>query len=170
MAPNTVHTLSVQGVRDRAGNVMPDQTAATFTTGTGVDLVTLSTTVISSPANGATNVAVATAPSVTFNEGIDATSVLYAGTSGIVLQVAATSQVVPVAYSFSADRRTVTLTPVSALAAGTQYRLQVWTGRQIWRDTRSRPSCSSCSRLSRDRSVTRARRVDRRPGGGNYRW
>ena len=87
MAPNTVHTLSVQGVRDRAGNVMPDQTAATFTTGTGVDLVTLSSTVISSPANGATNVAVATAPSVTFNEGIDATSVLYAGTSGIVLQV-----------------------------------------------------------------------------------
>ena len=82
---------------------------------------------ISSPANGATNVAVATAPSVTFNEGIDATSVLYAGTS-VVLQVAATSQVVPVAYSFSADRRTVTLTPVSALAAGTQYRLQVSTG------------------------------------------
>ena len=70
----------------------------------------------------------ATAPSVTFNEGIDATSVLYAGTSGIVLQVAATSQVVPVAYSFSADRRTVTLTPVSALAAGTQYRLQVSNG------------------------------------------
>ncbi len=43
MAPNTVHSLSLQGVRDRAGNLMPTQTAATFTTGTGVDLVTLST-------------------------------------------------------------------------------------------------------------------------------
>jgi hypothetical protein len=125
LAPNTVHSLSVQGVRDRAGNVMPDQTAATFTTGTGVDRVTLSITVAVSPVNGATNVAVGTAPSVTFNEAIDATSVLYAGTSGIVLQVAATSQVVPVVYSFSADRRTVTLTPVTTLAAGTQYRLHV---------------------------------------------
>ena len=64
---------------------------------------------------------------MTFSEAIDPTSVVYAGTSGVTLLVAATSQIVPVVYSFSADRRTVTLTPVSPLAAGTQYRIQVST-------------------------------------------
>ena len=67
---------------------------------------------------------VGTAPTVTFSEAIDPTSVIYGGTSGVTLLVAATSQAVPVVYSFSADRRTVTMTPVSPLAAGTQYRIQ----------------------------------------------
>jgi len=127
MAPNTVHTLSVDGVRDRAGNLMPTQVVSTFTTGTGVDLVQPANTVVTSPVNGATNVAVGTAPTVTYSEAVDPTTVFYSGTSGVVLQVAATGQIVPVVYSFSADRRTVTLSPVSALAAGTQYRLQLST-------------------------------------------
>jgi Bacterial Ig-like domain len=127
MAPNTVHTLSIDGVRDRAGNTAPPQAVSTFTTGTGVDLVSPLNTVVASPVNNATNVAVSTAPTVTFSEAIDPTTVVYAGTSSVVLQVAATNVAVPIVYSFSADRRTVTMTPVAPLAAGTQYRIRVST-------------------------------------------
>jgi hypothetical protein len=124
LAPNTAHTISAR-VRDRAGNLMPSAATSTFTTGSGVDLINLSSTVTASPVNNATGVAVGTAPSVTFTEAIDPTSVIYGGNGGVVLLVAATNQPVPITYSFSSDRRTVTMTPVSALAAGTQYRIQV---------------------------------------------
>ena len=127
MAPNTLHTLSLQGIKDRAGNTMASQAAATFTTGAGVDLVNPATTVVVSPASGATNVPVGTAPSVTFSEAIDATTVIYGGVNGVSLQVAATSVNVPVTFSFSADRRTVTMTPLAPLAAGTQYRIRAST-------------------------------------------
>ncbi len=126
MAPNTTHTISIDGVKDRRGNPLTAPVTSTFTTGTGVDLVPLASTVTTSPPGNATGVGVGTAPSVTFSEAVDPTSVLLGGSSGLVLQVAATSQIVPVVYSFSADLRTVTLTPVSQLAAGTQYQLQVW--------------------------------------------
>ncbi len=128
LAPNTAHTISIDGVRDRAGNALSAPVTSTFTTGASVDLISPANTVTTSPSGGASGVAVGTAPAVTFSEAVDPTSVLYAGTSGVVLQVAATSQIVPVVYSFSADRRTVTLTPISQLAAGTQYRIQVSSG------------------------------------------
>ena len=92
LAPNTVHTLFVDGVKDRAGNLMPAQAVSTFTTGTGVDLVSPLNTVVASPTGGATNVPVGTAPTVTFSEAIDPASVIYAGTSGVTLLVAATSR------------------------------------------------------------------------------
>ena len=123
LAPNTVHTISAS-VKDRAGNAMGAPVTSTFTTGAGVDLLNPATTVTTSPAAGAAGVPVGTAPSVTFSEAIDPTSVIYGGTSGVTLLVAATSQPVPIVYSFSADRRTVIMTPVSPLAAGTQYRIQ----------------------------------------------
>jgi hypothetical protein len=106
---------------------MPQQVIATFTTGTGVDLVPPTSTVVAVPANGATNVSTAVAPSVTFSEVIDLTTVLYSATA-VELEVAATSVTVPVTYSLSENRRTVTMVPVSALAAGTQYRIRVSTG------------------------------------------
>ena len=37
LAPDTAHTLFVDGVRDRAGNLMPAQAVSTFTTSAGVD-------------------------------------------------------------------------------------------------------------------------------------
>jgi hypothetical protein len=123
LAPNTVHTISVN-VTDRAGNAMTAPETATFTTGTGVDLLNLATTVTPSPAGGSTGVPVNVAPSITFSDAIDPTTVIDGGTSALVLVVAATGQVVPVTYTFSADRRTVTMTPLSPLAAGTQYRMQ----------------------------------------------
>jgi len=126
LAPNTVHTISTR-VRDRAGNAMTSTDTRTFTTGPSVDLINVATTVTPSPAVGATGVPVSVAPSVTFNEAIDPTTVIYGGNSGVTLLVAATGQAVPVTYSFSFDRRTVTMTPVSPLAAGTQYRIQAST-------------------------------------------
>jgi hypothetical protein len=123
LAPNTVHTISAV-VKDRAGNAMP-QFQSTFTTGTSVDLLNLSATVTPTPASGATGVSVNVAPRVEFNEAIDPSSVIYSGTAAVTLFVNATSQVVPVVYSFSADRRTVTMTPVSPLVASTQYRILV---------------------------------------------
>ncbi len=120
LAPNTVHTISTR-VRDRAGNAMGSTETRTFTTGPSVDLINVATTVTPSPASGATGVPVSVAPSLTFNEAIDPTTVIYGGNSGVTLLVAATGQAVPVTYSFSVDRRTVTMTPVSPLAAGTQY-------------------------------------------------
>jgi methionine-rich copper-binding protein CopC len=127
LAPNTVHTISAN-VRDRAGNAMPAPETATFTTGNGVDLLNLATTVTPSPTAGTTGVSINATPTVTFSDAIDPTSVIYGGTSGVVLVVAATGQIVPVTYSFSADRRTVTMTPVSPLSAGTQYRIQASSG------------------------------------------
>ena len=123
LAPNTAHTISAR-VRDRAGNIMPSAATTTFTTGPSVDLVNIASTVTSSPVGGATGVPVGVTPSVTFSEAIDPTTVIYGGNSGVTLLVAATGQAVPVVYSFSPDRRTVTMTPVSPLAAGTQYRIQ----------------------------------------------
>jgi methionine-rich copper-binding protein CopC len=123
LAPDTVHTISVN-VTDRAGNAMPAPETTTFTTGSGVDLLNLATTVTPSPAGGSTGVPVNVAPSITFSDAIDPTTVIYGGSSAVVLVVSATGQIVPVTYSFSADRRTVTMTPLSPLSAGTQYRMQ----------------------------------------------
>jgi hypothetical protein len=122
LAPSTFHTVSVN-LKDRAGNTLSSPAAVTFTTGTSVDLISPSSSVTASPADGATGVAVGVAPSVTFSEPVDPTSVIYNGTTSVGLVTAATNQTVPVVYSFSADRRTVIMTPVAPLAAGTQYRM-----------------------------------------------
>jgi len=127
LAGNTSHTISVEGVRDRAGNALTAPVTSTFTTGPGVDLVPPANTVVTTPAANASGVAVGTAPTVTFSEAMDPTSVMYAGASGVSLVVAATGQLVPVAYALSSDLRTITLTPASPLANGTQYRIQVST-------------------------------------------
>jgi hypothetical protein len=122
LAPGTVHTLSVN-IKDRAGNTLSIPAAVTFTTGSSVDLINPSSSVTASPSNGATGVAVGATLSVTFSEPVDPTSVIYNGSSSVGLVVNATNQTVPVLYSFSADRRTVTMTPVAPLAASTQYRM-----------------------------------------------
>ncbi len=76
---------------------------------------------------------------MTFNEAIDAASVIYAGTSGISLQVAATSQVVPVVYSLlgrSADGHTDAGRGARRRDAVSAPGLE--REPQTWRDTRSR--------------------------------
>ena len=87
LAPNTFHRISAI-VKDRAGNEMGAPVTSTFTTGSGVDLINPATTATPSPAAGATGVPVGTAPTVTFSEAIDPTSVIYGGTSGVTLLIA----------------------------------------------------------------------------------
>ena len=125
------YTISVAGVRDLAGNLMPTATSS-FSTGTAVDLSYFGSQAVQTPLNGATGVPTSVAPTVLFDQPVDAVSVLNAGGSGIVLRVSATSVVVPVTFSFSADMRTVTLTPVTPLDAGTQYQVYISAGYSIW--------------------------------------
>jgi hypothetical protein len=124
MAASTTHTISIVGVRDVAGNTMPT-VSPTFTTGTGVDLTTPSATLTINPANNAVNVPITVAPTITFSEPMDPISILTSGTNGIYLRFVNTGIAVPATFSFSADYRTVTLTPTTPLASGTQYYLQV---------------------------------------------
>jgi hypothetical protein len=116
LAPNTIYTLSINAVRDVAGNVLAGVVTATFTTGPGADFTPPVVTLVQ-PAAGATGVAVSVTPQVTFNEAINPMSAI----ATVLLRVTNTGVTVPVSYGFSADLRTVTLTPSAPLAAGTQY-------------------------------------------------
>jgi hypothetical protein len=120
LAAATTHTLSVGGVFDSAGNAMSGTTQAVFTTGHGVDFIapTISTFV---PANGTTGVPVTTSAEVTFSEPINPLSVF----NNIVLRLTNTGVLVPVTLSFSADRRTIVLTPLAPLTPATQYTIAV---------------------------------------------
>ena len=120
LAPNTAHTLVIAGISDTAGNTMAGATQATFTTGAGIDLTRPVVTTFAPPHN-TSGVPVNVAPQVTFGEAIDPLSV----TGNVVLRLTATSVLVPVTYGFSADYRTVTLTPAAPLEAATQYTIAV---------------------------------------------
>jgi Bacterial Ig-like domain len=124
LSSNTVHVLSIAGIEDPASNAMPTVTT-TFTTGGGTDL-TGPTTPAFSPVAGSVNIPVGVAPAVTFAEAIDPVRVLsqFGGSnSGVYLRLTSTSVVVPSTLSFSADFRTVTITPTAPLAGATQYQI-----------------------------------------------
>jgi hypothetical protein len=120
LAPNTVHTINVSGVRDLAGNTIAPL-SLNFTTGAGASRASslLSST---SPAAGAAGVAVGVAPTLTFSAATPAVDVLTAS-GNLQLLVNATSAVVPTEITVSADGRTVTLTPLAPLNVNTAYRI-----------------------------------------------
>jgi hypothetical protein len=127
LAPNTQYTYNVTGVTDYNGNPITPVTS-TFTTGTGFDFTnpTVASTI---PANGATSVADNISQlSLTFSEAMD--PVLF-GTFNVYLQTHNTHTIVPVTLSFSADFKTVYLTPSASLAAGTIYDLVIY-GNNFW--------------------------------------
>ena len=129
MAANTVHTISIAGISDMAGNTMAT-VASLFTTGSDVDLSGPSATVVFSPSSGATGVPITVAPSVTFGEPIDPVRALTISSQGygVLLYAAGTGQPVAVTYSVSADFRTVIVTPTVPLQSGTQYQLLAYVG------------------------------------------
>ena len=130
--PNTTYTVTVTGVRDLAGIAMSAPYAYSFTT--GADLLFNETTLSSASALvGGVQTLMTTATStsgvsrtaplqLTFTDPVIAASIMNGGARIIVT---ATSAVIPVTVGMSADGKTVTLTPVSALDATTQYQLQV---------------------------------------------
>jgi hypothetical protein len=126
LSPNTQYTFNITGVSDMSGNAMTPVTS-TFTTGAGFDF-SAPHVASASPANGATTSGVPTVTSITFNKAIDPVLV---NTSNVYLQTHNTHSIVPVTLSFSADYKTVTLTPTTPLAQSTIYDLVIY-GNNFW--------------------------------------
>ncbi len=119
LAPNTVYTLTVAGAVDLAGNAMASVTQ-TFTTG---PLTVLARpTAIVTPMGSATGVSKAVAPKAVFSAPINPLTMT---PGNIYLYQPSNSTYVPGTLSLSADTLTVTFTPTAALAANTQYYLEV---------------------------------------------
>ena len=101
-----------------AGNTQTGTTSVTFTTRSGADLVQPSELSVT-PVNGATNVSVNATPQIVFNDPMNPISFL---NLGIGLRFTNTGVNVPVTFTFSADYKTVTMTPVNQpLSGATQY-------------------------------------------------
>ncbi|PYU22909.1 MAG: hypothetical protein DMG32_17135 [Acidobacteria bacterium] len=125
LATGTTYTINVNGVLDMAGNSLASPVTATFTTGSGDDLVDLTVT-SSSPVNNSSGVAdTTTSFSVTYSAPLDP-KVMF-GSASYVPQLTSNGVTVPTNFSFSSDRKTLTLTLQSgSLAAGTQYQIYLF--------------------------------------------
>jgi hypothetical protein len=123
LATSTTYTINVTGVLDITGNAQTAFSAVSFTTGTGTDLVT-PTLVSTTPANGATNVAVTATVQVVFSEAMD--PAYFDPKNSFELYDTATSAVVPATVTFSANYTTATLQPKSNLTGGgVQYYMYI---------------------------------------------
>jgi hypothetical protein len=121
LQPNTSYTITITGVRDVAGNTMAGSVVVTFTTGAGASLTQPSAQTFN-PVNGAINVPTSVTPTVTFSAPINPVSAAF---NGVRLRLHNTQALVPFTLSFSADYRTVTITPNSALTAATFYDIYI---------------------------------------------
>jgi large repetitive protein len=119
LAPNTTYTLTVAGVVDLAGNAMPTVTQ-TFTT--GAQTLLARPTAAITPVNAATGVAKTIAPAVVFSAPVNPLTMT---PGNVYLAQSSNSALVPGTLSLSADSLTITFMPAAALAANTQYNLQV---------------------------------------------
>ena len=117
LASSTVYTINVTGVVDISGNAQSSFASQSFTTGTGTDLVQ-PTYISTTPANGATNVAVTTTVQVVFSEAMSPAS-FDANTSFTLRN--SSNVVVPATITFSTDYKTATLQPKANLSSGTLY-------------------------------------------------
>jgi hypothetical protein len=120
LAQNTLHTISVSGVRDLAGNTMAPVSFNFTTTASASRASAVLSSVF--PAANTANVPVTVAPVITFSPTAPAVDVLSAF-NGVRLQVSSTSVVVPTTLSISTDGRTLTLTPTVTLAPNTAFRI-----------------------------------------------
>jgi len=121
LATGTVYTINVTGVLDIIGNAQSSFASQSFTTGTGTDL-TAATVVSTTPAEGATGVAVTTTVQVVFSKAMDPAS--FDVNNSFTLRDAS-NNIVPATLAFSSDFKTVTLTPKSSLTANTLYYMEI---------------------------------------------
>ncbi len=122
LANGTQYTATVTtAAKDLAGNALTANTSWSFTTVAAAD-VTPPTIIGNTPANGATNVAIAVTPTVTFSEPMQNATLT---TASVTLKTTAGS--VAVSGSVSVSGNTATFTPGTALANGTQYTATVTT-------------------------------------------
>ena len=135
LAVSTTYTVTLNGVTDSSGNVMAPYSWS-FTTGSSATADTTAGTVSGTPGSGATGVPTNTAITVNFSKPVAPDTV---NSSSIVLYDSAYGNFTPATQTISADFKTVTLTPTSALAAYRQYCVYMgnwgyvtdWTGRNF---------------------------------------
>jgi hypothetical protein len=123
----TGYTVTVTtGVKDVVGNALASPFTSTFTTVAAPD--TTAPTIISrSPVDSATGVATAAAPTVTFSEAMDSTTIISPATN-IKLNVTTGGAVVAGTVTYNAATHVATFTPSSPLSNNTKYTLTVTTG------------------------------------------
>ena len=112
--PETTYTVTVQGGRDAAGNVM---SAATWSFTTRPVDVTPPSVISTNPADGVNDVPLSSAVSVTFDEDLASQSV--------AMTLTGPGGAVAGATAYEAGTRTATFTPADALGAGTGYSVSV---------------------------------------------
>ncbi len=118
LAYSTLYTATISaGVRDLAGNAMPNGYLWSFTTGTAPDTMPPSVTA-TIPAVGAAGVAVNVAPSVTFSEQVDSTTITFTLSGGGIS--------IPCTMSYAGT--TAIFTPSSNLTKNVLYTARVNTG------------------------------------------
>ena len=121
------YTLTAAGVTDTAGNALATGFSASFTVDGTAPFVTTST-----PLNNAQSVAPGAPLSLTFSKEIDARSVTasvlnadksttYGSVNLSASQTASSAPQVAGCFSFSADGKTLTFTPLAALAGATSH-------------------------------------------------
>jgi Big-like domain-containing protein len=126
MAANTVHTISIVGISDVAGNVMATMTSS-FTTGNTVDLTAPSTSVAFTPKPDSINVPINASLRIQFSEPMNPVRAMtFSVGSGLSLVYSATSQPVSFTVSFEDEYRTMVITPTAPLQLGTQYTVGVF--------------------------------------------
>ncbi len=127
---NTTYTVTVSGVQDGAGNALAADVSWTFKTTNVVD-TTPPTLVSTSPANGAVNVAVDAALSLTFSEAVDQN----------VLNASAYPQIDAVSFVWSNEGKTLTITPIDPLLDNQQYTITFLPG--SFQDLAGNPNTTS---------------------------
>jgi len=126
LAPSTVYTATVAGLKDVAGNAAATVTFS-FTTGaTGVADTTRPSVISVSPASGSTNVATTSVIVWTFNEPIDATSV---NTNSVLVRNNTTGA--SIAGSFTVNGAVLTFTPAGPLPGNTLIVIQINLNTQV---------------------------------------
>ena len=124
LAPNTIYTMTIAGVKDPAGNVVATVTNS-FTTGPTYD-ITAATAINSDPAGGST-AGTNVIPKLVFNKPLNPITV---NNSSFRMYLNDTGQVIPLVVTLSTDARTVTMTPQVALLPNTEYYFQACCGFQ----------------------------------------
>jgi hypothetical protein len=122
---STGYTIVVgTGAKDAAGNALAAVFTAGFTTVAAPD-ATPPTVLSTSPANGATNVAISSVITVTFSEAMDLFTI---DAATVTLRNNTTSATVAGTFSYNAGTNTSTFAPTAALAYSTGYTLTLNTG------------------------------------------
>jgi hypothetical protein len=123
LARTTLHTVTVDGIRDVAGNPLAPPVVTEFTTETGADL-TKPSVVLVEPFNGAAGVAVDAPVGLLFSERVSPGTVT---PSTFRLLRNATFTPVAGAVAVAADGRSAVFTPEADLRPSTQYRVEAGT-------------------------------------------